>query len=84
MVHNNSYLPLRPDCQDFKRSPAPRPDLGKAGVLQLQRGGVMVSMVESAAVRLEADLAELDLAFLVNDRDRALAARLTEARNAAT
>ncbi len=51
---------------------------------QLQRDGVMVSVVGNAAVPLEVDLAEVDLAFLVNDRDRALAARFTDARNAAT
>ena len=44
----------------------------------------MVSVVGNSAAPLEADLAEVDLAFLVNDRDRALAARLTEARKAET
>ena len=47
---------------------------------QLQSNGVMVSVVVNAALPPEVRLAEVDLAYLVSDRDQAIAARFAEAR----
>ncbi len=47
---------------------------------QLQSNGVIVSVVGNAPLPPEVRLADVDLAYLVNDRDRAIAARFAEAR----